>query len=230
MRDGQQTLNLTTPLSIIIDYLPALLRGLRTTILLSLLCIGIGLVLGFFVGLMRNSRSRILYGGSTVFVELFRGTPVLIQLFWIFFCLPLILHVELGVFLSAAIALSLYMTAQASEAYRSALLSIGTEQKDAVVALGLPARVSLPYVIYPQAFIRAIPNLLSNSVTLFKESALVSAVGMADLMFQGENISDATARPLEVLTTVAIIYFAIAFPLTQFVSLLERRILRRMAM
>jgi polar amino acid transport system permease protein len=222
-------MNLTSSLSIIIDYLPALLRGLRTTILLSLLCIGNGLVLGFFVGLMRNSRSRVLYGSGTVFVEFFRGTPVLVQLFWIFFCLPLILHVELGVFLSAAIALSLYMTAQASEAYRSALLSIGAEQKDAVVALGLPSRVSLPYVIYPQAFIRAIPNLLSNSVTLFKESALVSAVGMADLMFQGENISDATARPLEVLTTVAIIYFAIAFPLTQFVSLLERRILRRMA-
>jgi polar amino acid transport system permease protein len=223
-------MNLTSSLSIIIDYLPALLRGLRTTILLSLLCIGVGLVLGFFVGLMRNSRSRVLYGCSTVFVEFFRGTPVLVQLFWIFFCLPVILHVELGVFLSAVIALSLYMTAQASEAYRSALLSIGAEQKDAVVALGLPARVSLPYVIYPQAFIRAIPNLLSNSVSLFKESALVSAVGMADLMFQGENISDATARPLEVLTTVAIIYFAIGFPLTQFVSLLERRILRRMAM
>jgi polar amino acid transport system permease protein len=215
--------------SVIIEYLPALLRGLRTTVLLSLLCIVIGLVLGFLVSLMRSSNNKILYAGSTVFVEFFRGTPVLIQLFWIFFCLPVILHVDLGVFVSAVIALSLYMTALCSEAFRSALLSIGAEQKDAVVALGLPRWASLLHVILPQACIRAIPNLLSNSVTLFKESALVSAVGMADLMFQGENISNATARPLEVLTTVAAIYFAVGFPLTQIVSLVERRILRRMA-
>jgi polar amino acid transport system permease protein len=215
--------------SVIIEYMPALLRGLRTTILLSLLCIVIGLVLGFFVGLMRNSRRKLLYVPSTVFVEFFRGTPVLIQLFWMFFCLPLVLQIDLGIFLSAVIALSLYMTALASEAFRSALLTIGAEQKDAVVALGLPARVSLLHVILPQAFIRAVPNLLSNSVTLFKESALVSAVGMADLMFQGESISNATARPLEVLTTVAFMYFAVGFPLTQVVSRVERRILRRMA-
>jgi polar amino acid transport system permease protein len=215
--------------SFIIAYLPALLRGLRTTLLLSLFCISIGLVFGFFVSLMRSSSNKLLYAGSTIFVEFFRGTPILIQLFWIFFCLPVILHVDIGAFTSGVIALSLYMTALCSEAFRSALLSIGPEQKDAVVALGLPRRASLLYVILPQALIRAIPNLLSNSVTLFKESALVSAVGIADLMFQGENISNATARPLEVLTTVAAIYFAVGFPMTQVVSLIERRILRRMA-
>jgi polar amino acid transport system permease protein len=215
--------------SFVIPYLPALFRGLGTTLLLSVLCISIGLVLGFAVSLMRTGSSRIAYGCSTVFVEFFRGTPVLIQLFWIFFCLPVILNVEIGPLLSAMIALSLYMTALCSEAFRSALLSIGTEQNDAVMALGMPRRVSLLYVILPQACIRAVPNLLSNSVTLFKESALVSAVGITDLMFQGETISSATARPLEVLTTVAAMYFAVGFPLTQVVSLVERRVLRRMA-
>jgi polar amino acid transport system permease protein len=215
--------------SFVIPYLPALLRGLGTTLLLSALCITIGLVLGFALSLMRTGSSRIAYGCATVFVEFFRGTPVLIQLFWIFFCLPVILHVEIGPLLSAIIALSLYMAALACEAFRSALLSIGTEQNDAVMALGLPRRVSLLYVVLPQAFIRAIPNLLSNSVTLFKESALVSAVGITDLMFRGEAISSATARPLEVLTTVAAMYFAVGFPMTQIVSLVERRVLRRMA-
>ncbi len=215
--------------SIIIEYLPALMRGLRMTLLLSAICITTGLVLGFVVSLMRSGTSKILYACSTVFVEFFRGTPVLIQLFWMFFCLPVILHIDIGAFLSATIALSLYMTAQASEAFRAALLSIGSEQKDAVMALGLPRSTTLLHVILPQALIRAIPNLLSISVSLFKESALVSTLGMTDLMFEGETISSATARPLEVLTTVGAIYFAVGFPLTQIVALVEKRILRRIA-
>ena len=81
----------------------------------------------------------------------------------------------------------------------------------------------------PQAVLRAIPTLLSNCVSLFKESALVSAVGMADLMFVGQNISNNTARPVEVLTVVALIYFVIAFPLTRAVSLIEGRILKKLA-
>ncbi|MBV9633299.1 MAG: amino acid ABC transporter permease [Methylobacteriaceae bacterium] len=222
-------MDLTFSPSFVIPYLPALLRGLYMTLLLSILCISIGLLFGFAVGLMRNGTNRIAYACSTIFVEFFRGTPVLIQLFWIFFCLPVLLNIEIGPFVSATIALSLYMTALASEAFRSALLSIGSEQNDAVLALGLPRRVSLLHVILPQAFLRALPNLLSNSVTLFKESALVSAVGITDLMFQGEIISSATARPIEVLTTVAAMYFAVGFPLTQIVSLVERRVLRRMA-
>lgn len=214
--------------SFLVDYIPVLLQGLRMTLLLSVLCISIGLVLGFFVSLMRSGSNKVVYACSTAFVEFIRGTPVLIQLFWIFFCLPVILHIDLGVFASAAITLSIYMTALSSEAFRSALLSIGSEQKDATVALGLPRMVSLLYVILPQAVIRAVPNLLSNAVTLFKESALVSAIGMADLMFQGEAISSATARPLEVLTVVAALYFAVAFPLTQVVSRVERRVLSHM--
>jgi polar amino acid transport system permease protein len=213
----------------IVPYLPALLRGLLMTLMLSAQCIAIGLVLGFLLSLMRAGSNLILYACSTVFVEFFRGTPVLIQLFWIFFCLPVIFNVDIGPFMSATIALSLYMAALASEAFRSALLSIGNEQDDAVMALGLPRYARLLYVILPQAFLRAVPNLLSNSVTLFKESALVSAVGMTDLMFEGQTISSATAHPLEVLTTVAAFYFAVGFPLTQIVSLVERRVLRRLA-
>jgi polar amino acid transport system permease protein len=97
------------------------------------------------------------------------------------------------------------------------------------VALGLPQRVQVTSVILPQALLRATPTLLSNAISLFKESSLVSAVGMADLMFVGQNISNNTARPVEVLTAVALIYFAIAFPLTRVVSVLEGRILRKLA-
>jgi polar amino acid transport system permease protein len=215
--------------SIVLRFQEALALGLWMTIKLTLICVVLGCSLGFFIGLARASRSGILRAVSGIYVEFFRGTPVLIQLFWIFFCLPLILGVELSNLASGVIALTLYMGAITSETFRASLKSIGREQLDACVALGLPRRVQVTSVILPQAVLRAVPTLLSNCVSLFKESALVSAVGMADLMFVGQNISNNTARPVEVLTVVALIYFVIAFPLTRAVTLVERRVLAKLA-
>ncbi len=215
--------------SVVLRFQDALALGLWTTLKLTLICVALGCSLGFLIGLARTSSSRLLRGLSSVYVEFFRGTPVLIQLFWIFFCLPLILGVELSNLASGVIALTLYMAAITSETFRASLKSVGREQLDACVALGLPRLVQVTSVILPQAVLRAIPTLLSNCVSLFKESALVSAVGMADLMFIGQNISNNTARPVEVLTVVALIYFAIAFPLTRAVTLIERRILAKLA-
>ncbi|PJR13317.1 amino acid ABC transporter permease [Sinorhizobium meliloti] len=215
--------------SIVLRFQEALALGLWMTIKLTLICVVLGCSLGFFIGLARASRSGILRVVSGIYVEFFRGTPVLIQLFWIFFCLPLILGVELSNLASGVIALTLYMGAITSETFRASLKSIGREQLDACVALGLPRRVQVTSVILPQAVLRAVPTLLSNCASLFKESALVSAVGMADLMFVGQNISNNTARPVEVLTVVAFIYFVIAFPLTRAVTLVERRVLAKLA-
>ncbi|CAN7251531.1 amino acid ABC transporter permease [Rhizobium sp. LjRoot30] len=215
--------------SILAKFQYALLFGLWTTLKLTGLCILIGCTLGFVVGLARTSRNIVIRTVAGTYVEFFRGTPVLVQLFWIFFCLPLILNVELSNFASGVIALTLYMGAITSETFRASLKSIGPEQFDACVALGLPKNVQVVHVVLPQAVLRAVPTLLSNCVSLFKESALVSAVGMADLMFVGQNISNNTARPVEVLTVVALIYFVIAFPLTRAVSTVEARILKKLA-
>ncbi len=213
--------------SVVFGYWDALLLGLATTLEFTLICVILGTLLGFLLSLMRTSENKLIYAISTVYVEFFRGTPVLIQLFWIFFCLPLVLNTEISNFASAVIALTLYMGAITSETFRSSLKSISSDQLDACVALGLPGIVKITYVIFPQAVLRAVPTLLSNTVSLFKESALVSAVGMSDLMFIGQNISNVTARPVEVLTTVAIIYFAIGFPVTRAVTRVEQRLLSR---
>ncbi|AJC83021.1 amino acid ABC transporter permease protein (plasmid) [Rhizobium etli bv. phaseoli str. IE4803] len=220
---------MTLDFSILLRFENALLLGLWMTIKLTIICIVLGCSLGFLVGLARASRNLALRAIAGTYVEFFRGTPVLIQLFWIFFCLPLLLGVELSNLTSGVIALTLYMGAITSETFRASLKSIGREQLDACVALGLPQRVQVVNVVLPQAVLRAVPTLLSNCVSLFKESALVSAVGMADLMFVGQNISNNTARPVEVLTVVALIYFVIAFPLTRAVSLIEGRILKKLA-
>ncbi|NTE68248.1 amino acid ABC transporter permease [Agrobacterium tumefaciens] len=220
---------MTFNFAIVLKFQDALLLGLWTTLKLTLICVLLGCVLGFLLALARTSKSAILRGISSIYVEFFRGTPVLVQLFWIFFCLPLILGVELSNMASGIIALTLYMGAISSETFRASLKAVGREQLDACVALGLSPWVRTTSVILPQAVLRAAPTLLSNCVSLFKESALVSAVGMADLMFVGQNISNNTAKPVEVLTVVAFIYFIIAFPLTRAVTIVEQRILKRLS-
>jgi len=213
-------------LSVIVEYFDVLLLGLLTTIEFTVICIVLGAALGFVLSLMRVSRSRLLRFVSTAYVEFFRGTPVLVQLFWIFFCLPIILGIEIGNFASSVIALTLFMGAISSETFRSALNAIPADHVDAGVALGLSRFQRVRYIVFPQAVRLAIPTLLSNSVSLFKESSLVSVVGMSDLMYVGQNISNVSARPIELLTTVALLYFVVAFPLTRAVSHLEARMMR----
>ncbi len=212
---------------VVIEYFDVLLLGLLTTIEFTVICIVLGSLFGFAISLMRVSRNWALRAISTVYVEFFRGTPVLIQLFWIFFCLPIVLNVEIGNFASSVIALTLFMAAIASETFRAALHAVSSEQIDAGVALGLSRFQRVRYIIFPQTIRAAIPTLLSNSVSLFKESSLVSVVGMSDLMYVGQNISNITARPIEMLTTVALLYFCVAFPITRAVTYVEVRMMRK---
>jgi polar amino acid transport system permease protein len=213
----------------VLPYWFVLLKGLALTIAFTSSCAVIGSLLGFVVSLLRMSPSRPVKAITTLYVEFFRGTPLLIQLFWVFFCFPVVFHLPIPPYVSVVIALTLYMGAISSETFRGALKSISSEQHDACIALSLSPQAKVLYVIFPQALLRAIPPLLSNVVSLFKESALISSVGVADLMFVGQNISNSTAKPVEFLTTVAIIYFAVAFPLTRLVGFVESRMLRRYA-
>lgn len=214
---------------VVFSYWQVLAKGLALTLAFTVTCAILGSLGGFFLSLLRLSKNRFVSVPTGLYVELFRGTPLLIQLFWIFFCLPVVFGISVPPFVSVALALTLYMTAITSETFRGALKSIPSEQHDACVALGVARWSKVLYVIFPQALLRAVPPLLSNVVSLFKESALISSVGIADLMFVGQNISNSTARPVEFLTAVAVIYFLVAFPLTRLVGVVESRMLRRYA-
>lgn len=213
--------------SVLWQFHEALLKGLWVSIQLSVVAGLLGTTFGFFLALGQRSRFAAVRSVATLYVEIMRGLPVLVTLFWVFFCLPLVLRIELSTFVSSVIALTLYMGAVTSETFRSALKGVGRDQYDACHALGLSAFTASMYVVAPQAVIRSIPNLLSNMVSLFKESALASAVGMVEMMFTAQNISNTTARPVEVLTTTALIYFVIGFILTRVVNRVEGRILQR---
>lgn len=215
--------------TVVFSYWQALLQGLALTLAFTVGCAILGSLCGFLLSLLRASRSRWLSVPAGLYVELFRGTPLLIQLFWVFFCFPVVFGINVPPYVSVLLALTLYMTAITSETFRGALKSIPGEQHDACVALGLASWNKTIFVVFPQALLRGIPPLLSNVVSLFKESALISSVGIADLMFVGQNISNSTARPVEFLSAVAVIYFLVAFPLTRLVGVIEARMLRRYA-
>lgn len=215
--------------SVVLHYWPVLLKGLALTLAFTGACAVLGSLLGFTVSMLRQLKTPLVRLPLTLYVEFFRGTPLLIQLFWVFFCFPVVFGLDIPPYVSVLIALTLFMGAITSETFRGALKSIASEQHDACTALGLGSKVKVLYVIFPQALLRAVPPLLSNIVSLFKESALISSVGVADLMFVGQNISNSTARPVEFLSAVAVIYFLVAFPLTRLVGVVEGRLLRRYA-
>lgn len=220
---------MTFNFSFLTRYQDAFLTGLGMTLQLTLIAFSIGIVWGFVLALLRQSRLAPVRWLAALYVEFFRGTPVLIQIFWIFYCLPIFLGTDLGNFAAAVLCLSLYGGAIMSETFRAGMKSIGRDQYDACHALGLGPWTRAIHVVLPQAALRALPVLLSNGIGIFKESSLVSAIGMAELMFIGTTISNRTGRPVEVLTVVALIYFVVAFPLTRAVTWLEKRILRRLA-
>lgn len=215
--------------SFLARYQDAFLIGLGMTLQLTLVSFAIGIVWGFVLALLRQSRFAPVRWLAALYVEFFRGTPVLIQIFWIFYCLPIFLGTDLSNFTAAVLCLSLYGGAIMSETFRSGMKSIGRDQYDACDALGLSPWTRATHVVLPQATLRSLPVLLSNGIGIFKESSLVSAIGMAELMFIGTTVSNRTGRPVEVFTMVALIYFVVAFPLTRVVAWLEKRILRRFA-
>jgi len=204
------------------------LAGLLTTLQITGISMVLGLFLGIFVAVFRLSRNFVVSKVTAAYIEFFRCTPVLVQLVWVFYCLPIVLGIELGNYVSSIIALTLYVGAIYGEAFRSGIQGIEQDQIDATVALGLSPVQRMRYVILPQAVRIVIPVLLSNSVSLFKESSLVSTVGMSDLMYNGRILSASTYRPVEILTTVAVIYFIVAFPATLLTRKLEVALARKL--
>ena len=201
-----------------------LMEGLLVTLQLSLISIVIGVSLGFVVALMVMSPSKLLSWPATSFIEIFRCTPALIQIVWIFYCVPMLFNVFLDPIVMGVLALSLNLIAFNAEAYRAAIQAIPKAHLDASVALGLNKIQTNVYVVLPQAIRLALPVLVTNGISIFQQSALVAIVAIEDLMYMGKMLSTETYRPIETFTLVALIYFAIALPAMYISSRLEKRL------
>ena len=208
-------------------YRSLIVWGLGVTVLYTVGSIAAGMVIGLATGLLRLSRNRLLTLPLVAYVEVFRCTPLLVQIIWFYYALPVVLGLDIPATAAAMLVLSLYTGAFYAEIVRGGVESMERGQWDAARAVGLRHLQVLRLVILPQAFRRMIPPFMNQSIIQLKNTSLVSTIAVADLLYQGEMITSATYRPLEVYTMVEVLYFAVLFPLTLAAQYVERRLARK---
>jgi polar amino acid transport system permease protein len=195
--------------------------GIGWTIAYTISTIFLGTLIGLFVGILRLRRLPFIDWPLVAYIELFRCTPLLVQIIWFYYAFPVVIGVNIPAHLAAVSVLSLYGGAFYAEIVRGSIESIHAGQWDAARALGLKPRNVLRLVILPQALKPMLAPYVNQSVTQLKNTSLVSVIAVPDLVYNATLINAETYRPLEVYTIVALIYFAILFPATLIARRLE---------
>lgn len=205
------------------DLLPALLQGLWVTLLITAGGAMVAIVAALAAGLARLSRHVWVSIPALVYVDLFRGTSALVQLFWAYFALPL-LGIELDAMTVGITVLGLNIGAYGAEVVRGAIQAVPVEQHEAAIALNFTERQALWRIIFPQALLAMLPPFGNLLIELLKSTALVSLITLSDLTFQGQLLRTATLRSAEIFTLVLILYFLAAQIISYAVHWLERRL------
>lgn len=206
------------------DALPLLMQGLQLTLIISLSGLLSGLIIGLLAGTCRALGGAISKTVSLVFVELIRGTPIMVQVMFIYFALPMVLPVRIDPVPAAIITIVINSGAYIAEITRGAILSINKGFKEASLAMGLSPRSTLWHVIMPLAFRRMIPALGNQWIISIKDTSLFIVIGVAELTRQGQEIIAGNFRALEVWTAVAMIYLFLTLCLSFLLKQVEKRI------
>ena len=201
-----------------------LLLGLLNTLRITGTALAFGIPLGLVLALLRLAPSRWLSWPARFIIEFFRTTPPLVQLFWFFFALPILVGIEMTPFLAAALTFSIQSAAFFAEVFRAGIQSIDRGQREGALALGMSLSQSMRRIILPQAIKRMIPAFLERSIELMKTTTLVATVSYADLLYQANDLAQKTFRPLEVFTVTALIYFVFIYAVSLLVHKLERHL------
>jgi polar amino acid transport system permease protein len=201
-----------------------LFMGLGYTVAYTVICTVIGLAIGLAVAMGRLSQPVWLRAPLRAYVEVFRCTPVLVQLVWFYYALPVLTGIQISAALAAILALSLYGSSFYSEIIRGGIISIDPGQTEAARALGMRRFQMMRRVVLPQAFRRMVPPLLNQSILQLKNTSLLSVLALSDLLYQGQSIAHETYRPLETYTVVALAYFLVLLPATILVKRAETRL------
>jgi polar amino acid transport system permease protein len=201
--------------------LPALLRGLGNTLVLSFFSVICGTLFGLFVSLVRLYAPRTLQWIAIVYIDVFRAMPMLVVLILIYYALPF-LGIRLSSWTSAILAFALVMAAYSAEVFRAGIEGVPRGQFEAAAALGLPFLRTLQQVVLPQAIRAVIPPMTSNCVSMFKDTSLASTVALPELLNEATNSQALYANPSP-LIAAAIVYVLLLWPMVRLVSVLERR-------
>ena len=207
-------------------YRSLILTGLVVTVTYTIVTILLGLSIGLVAGLLRLSKNVLITAPLVAYIEVFRCTPLLVQIVWFYYALPVVLGIDIPAHVAATLVLSLYTGAFYAEIIRGGVNSIARGQWDAARAIGMRRAQVMRHVILPQAVKRMIPPFMNQSLIQLKNTSLVSTIAVGDLLYQGTIITAATYRPLEVYTMVAVIYFVVLFPLTMAAQQVELRLAR----
>lgn len=203
-----------------------LLLGLVNTLKVTALALLFGVPLGLCLAVLRLSGARPVAAVAAFIIEFFRTTPPLVQLFWFFFALPILIDVRMTPFIASIVTFSIQSSAFFAEIFRGGIQSIDRGQWEGGKAIGMTYAQSMRRIVLPQAVKRMIPAFMERSIELLKTTTLVSTVAYTDLMFQANDLAQKTFRPLEVYTVVALMYFALIFALSQLSIAVEHRLAR----
>ena len=203
-------------------YRSLLIGGIGYTLLFTVICVIGGLAVGLVAGMGRLSSHKFISVPLRAFVEVFRCTPVLVQLVWFYYALPVLTGIEMSAPVAAALCLSLYGGAFYSEIIRGGIISTDPGQTEAGQAIGMTRGQVMRRIILPQAFRKMIPPLVSQSIMQLKNTSLLSVLAVPDLLYQGQVIAHDTYRPLEVYTFIAVAYFIILLPATMWAKRIEQ--------
>ena len=209
--------------NVIWENLPRLLDGALMTIWLSVVTMVIAIPGGLVLAFMRLSRFRPLSFFAACFVEFFRATPLILQIYWVYYVLPAYFDIQLSQISTAIVGLACNISSFNSETFRSGIVSIRKGQWNAGRAIGMTDRQIMWHIVLPQAVLRVLPALATTWVSLFKDTSLVSIISVADLSYVSLKIRSETYRILEVLTAMAAIYWLMGYPQAKLVDWIHRR-------
>ncbi len=206
-------------------YLVLILEGAWVTVRLTVMGCALALVVAYVAGLGRIAPWAPVRWLATAYIEFFRGTSIFVQLFWIYFVLPMT-GVSLGAMEAGVLALGLNVGAYGAEVVRGAILAVPNDQREATVALNMTGWQRLRHVILPQALPLMLPTFGNNAIELLKATAVVSLISLADMTFQGQIVRSQTGNTIVPFLTILVLYFLMSLAIAGAIGWLERRVTR----
>ncbi|MBO8126640.1 MAG: amino acid ABC transporter permease [Firmicutes bacterium] len=208
---------------VITNNIPYLWEGLKTTLKLAAISIGLSFVLGTLLGMAKLSKRALIRIPATLYVEIVRGTPLIMVIFWVFFLIPILVGHSIQPFTSAVAAFTIFTSAYIAEIVRAGINSIPVGQTEAALASGLTYWQAMRYIILPQAITRMIPPLVGQFISLFKDTSLAYIIGVLELTRRATIINNREFKSFEIFTFTALIYFVLCYAMSRFAKYLEKR-------
>ena len=212
---------------VIPNNLDFLMSGLQMTLIISATALVFAMIGGLLLALVDMSRYLAVRAIGLAIGEVIRNTPILVQLLWVYYVLPIVFNIRISSFAAILIGLSVYMAAFMSEVYRSGIQAVPKGHREAAQVLGLTPFQSFRRIVLPQAIRLTLPPLASNFVQLIKFSSLGAVISVTEITRRGMELSSSTFRPLEIFSFIAVVYFFICWPLSMTIRIWEHRLARR---